>query len=98
MIPSQRARAQDLGLSRGTVAAAYDQLVAEGYLLTRQRAGTEVADLGPAAPPGGRRRRPNAMRVDLEPGTPDVTSFPVAEWLRCARRALGQARASAYGY
>jgi GntR family transcriptional regulator / MocR family aminotransferase len=98
MMPSSRALAQDLGLSRGTVAAAYDQLVAEGYLLTRQRAGTEVADLGPAALPVERLSRPNARRLDLQPGTPDVTSFPVAEWLRCARRALGQARASAYGY
>jgi GntR family transcriptional regulator/MocR family aminotransferase len=98
MLPSSRVLAQDLGLSRGTVAAAYDQLVAEGYLITRPRAGTEVADLGPAATPLERRRRPNATRLDLRPGTPDVTSFPVAEWLRCARRALAQASASAYGY
>jgi GntR family transcriptional regulator / MocR family aminotransferase len=97
-LPSSRVLAQDLGLSRGTVAAAYDQLVAEGYLITRQRAGTEVADLGPPAQPAEARRKATTTRLDLQPGTPDVTSFPVAEWLRCARRALGQAPASAYGY
>jgi GntR family transcriptional regulator/MocR family aminotransferase len=97
-LPSSRVLAQDLGLSRGTVAAAYDQLVAEGYLITRQRAGTEVADLGPIAKPVESRPKPTVTRLDLRPGTPDVTSFPVAEWLRCARRALGQAPASAFGY
>ena len=98
VLPSSRVLAEDLGLSRGTVAAAYDQLVAEGYLITRHRAGTEVADLGPVAKPVERRRKAPATRLDLRPGTPDVTSFPVAEWLRCARRALGQAPVSAYGY
>jgi GntR family transcriptional regulator/MocR family aminotransferase len=98
MLPSSRVLAQDLGLSRGTVAAAYDQLVAEGYLITRQRAGTEVADLGPIATPVERRSKATPTRLDLRPGTPDVTSFPVAEWLRCVRRALGQAPASAFGY
>jgi len=98
VLPSSRVLAQDLGLSRGTVAAAYDQLVAEGYLITRERAGTEVVDLGPVARPVERRSEATTTRLDLQPGTPDVTSFPVAEWLRCARRALAQAPASAYGY
>jgi GntR family transcriptional regulator/MocR family aminotransferase len=97
-LPSSRVLARDLGLSRGTVAAAYDQLVAEGYLLTRQRAGTQVADLGPVGSPAEHRRAAKPTRLDLRPGTPDVTSFPVADWLRCARRALSRASASAYGY
>jgi GntR family transcriptional regulator / MocR family aminotransferase len=97
-LPSTRALAKDLNLSRGTVVAAYDQLVAEGYLLARQGGGTEVADLGPANLPAEDPRPAKQTRLDLRPGTPDVTSFPVAEWLRCTRRALGRASASAYGY
>jgi GntR family transcriptional regulator/MocR family aminotransferase len=97
-LPSSRVLAKDLSLSRGTVAAAYDQLVAEGYLLARQGAGTQVADLGPAGTPAEDRRPARQMRLDLRPGTPDVTSFPVTEWLRCVRRALGRAPTSAYGY
>ena len=85
-------------MSRGTVAAAYDQLVAEGYLLTRQRAGTQVADLGPVGAPAEHGRTAKPTRLDLRPGTPDVTSFPVADWLRCTRRALTDAPASAFGY
>jgi len=39
-LPSTRALATELGLSRGTVSAAYDQLVAEGYLAARRGSGT----------------------------------------------------------
>ena len=97
-LPSSRVLAKDLGLSRGTVAAAYDQLVAEGYLLARQGAGTQVVDLGPVDRPVEERRPAKPRRLNLRPGTPDVTTFPVTDWLRCARRALGRAPASAYGY
>ncbi len=98
LLPSTRALAGDLGLSRGTVAAAYDQLIAEGYLLARRGVGTKVVDLGPATAPAEAARKAGPTRLDLRPGTPDVTSFPVTEWLRCARRALGRASPSAYGY
>jgi GntR family transcriptional regulator / MocR family aminotransferase len=42
-LPSTRALAHDLGLARGTVAEAYAQLAAEGYLRTRPGAPTRVA-------------------------------------------------------
>ncbi|NEY35223.1 aminotransferase class I/II-fold pyridoxal phosphate-dependent enzyme, partial [Streptomyces sp. PRKS01-65] len=35
---------------------------------------------------------------DLRPGTPDLASFPRAEWLRAARRALAAAPHDAFGY
>ena len=48
-LPATRALAEELGLSRGTVSAAYDQLVAEGYLLARHGSGTTVAHVPHAA-------------------------------------------------
>ena len=42
-LPSTRGLAHDLGLARGTVAEAYAQLAAEGYLRTRPGAPTRVA-------------------------------------------------------
>jgi GntR family transcriptional regulator / MocR family aminotransferase len=98
LLPSSRVLAADLGVSRGTVVAAYDQLVAEGYLLTRPRAGTVVADLGPVNEPQPEQRGIGARRMDLRPGTPDVTSFPMAAWLRATRRAMADASTSALGY
>ena len=97
-LPSSRALAADLGLARGTVTAAYDQLVAEGYLVTQPGSGTQVADLGPIPAQADDRRSAHRTRLDLRPGTPDVTSFPVSAWLRASRVALNQAPPSAFGY
>jgi GntR family transcriptional regulator/MocR family aminotransferase len=47
-VPSTRALARDLGVSRNTVMLAYEQLAAEGYLVSRDRAATSVA--GVASP------------------------------------------------
>lgn len=43
-LPSSRALARDLGVARNTVADAYGQLVAEGWLVARGGSGTRVAD------------------------------------------------------
>lgn len=42
-LPASRALAQQLGVSRNTVATAYELLLAEGFIATRQGAGTYVA-------------------------------------------------------
>ena len=42
-LPSTRALAADLGISRNTAAGAFDQLLAEGYLEGRVGSGTYVA-------------------------------------------------------
>jgi GntR family transcriptional regulator / MocR family aminotransferase len=57
-VPSTRALAHDLGLARGTVAEAYAQLAAEGYLKARPGAPTRVAEgvaLGEVAEVGADR-------------------------------------------
>lgn len=54
-LPSTRSLAAEWGVSRTTVTAAYEQLIAEGYLETRQGARTRVAQgLGAAAATPGR--------------------------------------------
>ncbi|MFF6993653.1 PLP-dependent aminotransferase family protein [Streptomyces sp. NPDC008313] len=100
-LPSSRTLSADLGIARNTVADAYADLVAEGWLTARQGSGTRVAERAaePAAEP--RRRRPRERHrpaYDLIPGTPDLASFPRAEWLRAARRALAHAPHEALGY
>lgn len=98
-LPATRRLAEELGVSRGTVKAAYDQLIAEGYLTARQGAGTVVAPL-PATEdrPPESRARARAPRFDLRPGTPDVGTFPAAAWGRAVRRAVAGAPVSAYDY
>lgn len=47
-LPSKRALAEHLGVSLVTVEAAYRQLVAEGYVMSRERSGYFVCELAPA--------------------------------------------------
>ncbi|MCH0563934.1 MULTISPECIES: PLP-dependent aminotransferase family protein [unclassified Streptomyces] len=101
-LPSSRSLAADLGIARNTVADAYADLVAEGWLTARQGSGTRVAERA-AAPrrpqrSAPRRREPGRPAYNLYPGTPDLASFPRAEWLRAARRALSAAPGDALGY
>jgi GntR family transcriptional regulator / MocR family aminotransferase len=98
-LPSSRALAQDLGIARNTVADAYGQLVAEGWLVARQGSGTRVADRAPAAEAAGSEPAGEARpRYDLRPGAPDLSAFPRAAWLRAMRRALNDAPDAALGY
>ncbi|NNH54929.1 winged helix-turn-helix transcriptional regulator, partial [Promicromonospora citrea] len=53
-LPSTRDLARDLGVSRASVATAYERLVAEGFLETRPGAGTYATAAASDAP--ARRR------------------------------------------
>ncbi|MFI9546834.1 PLP-dependent aminotransferase family protein [Streptomyces sp. NPDC052016] len=98
-LPATRRLAVEVGVSRNTVKAAYDQLVAEGYLTARQGSGTRVASLpSPAANPPEAAARAREPRFDLRPGSPDVGAFPAAAWLRALRRAIATAPSLAYDY
>jgi GntR family transcriptional regulator/MocR family aminotransferase len=91
ILPSTRALARQLGVSRGLVVEAYSQLVAEGYLATYQGGPTRVA--AAAAAPERRDPLPASRppRWDFRPGAPDVSLFPRAAWLASLRRALRRA-------
>ncbi|MEU9956178.1 PLP-dependent aminotransferase family protein [Streptomyces sp. NPDC050982] len=99
-LPSSRSLAADLGIARNTVADAYADLVAEGWLTARQGSGTRVAERAVVAPASAppRPRTPGGPAYDLVPGTPDLASFPRAEWLKASRRALAAAPYDALGY
>ncbi|MFD9000694.1 PLP-dependent aminotransferase family protein [Streptomyces sp. NPDC059582] len=99
LLPATRRLATDLGISRNTAKAAYDQLVAEGYLTARQGSGTQVASLpSPDAAAPDVTARAREPRLDLRPGSPDVGAFPAAAWLRALRRAIATAPSLAYDY
>nr|WP_238420636.1 PLP-dependent aminotransferase family protein [Streptomyces taklimakanensis] len=112
-LPSSRSLAADLGVARNTVADAYAELVAEGWLVARQGSGTRVAPRAEpvAHPSSSAARRPVVERRaarppdtaprprhDLRSGRPDVSAFPRSAWLTSVRRVLAAAPAAAFGY
>ncbi|MGG5258413.1 PLP-dependent aminotransferase family protein [Phycicoccus avicenniae] len=104
-LPSTRSLAAALGVSRGPVVAAYDELAAAGFLRSRAGSGAVVAPGADTAaragaathvPETGRVRPPSpepvpaAPRLDLRPGRPDTSLLDRAAWRR-AWRAVGDA-------
>ena len=65
-LPSKRTLAKQLGVSLITIEAAYDQLVAEGYIRSRERCGYYACDLAPAAKIEEQRREITHEPQNLE--------------------------------
>lgn len=90
-LPSSRALAEELGVSRVTVVTAFDQLVGEGYADGRRGSGVYVASDLPDQPVEPARPAPPSMPAanaapeaprPFQPGVPDLSLFPYADWGR----------------
>jgi GntR family transcriptional regulator/MocR family aminotransferase len=98
-LPSSRALAAELGVSRGLVLDCYRQLQAEGYLSTRTGSATRVAaGAHVATPPLPKTATPRPLAVDFMPGVPDLTSFPRRDWAWALNEACRRASAAEFGY
>lgn len=98
-LPSTRALAAELGVSRGVVSEAYGQLAAEGYLLIRQGAPVRIA----RSVRTGENERPARSLMphfahDFRPGLPDLAGFPRDRWMRSLRAAWREAPTNSVGY
>ncbi|GIH28919.1 GntR family transcriptional regulator [Acrocarpospora phusangensis] len=86
-LPASRDLARDLGVSRGVVVEAYEQLVAEGFLESRTGAGTRVA-----AAAARSEREPEAASPEAalghRPTSPDLGAFPRRAWSAALRQVL----------
>ncbi len=98
-LPSTRGLARELGVSRGVVTEAYEQLAVEGYLTTSQGAPVRVAKAVRAAsqrPPA--RSLLQSYSYNFHPGLPDLLDFPREAWLRSLRSALRDSPLDSLGY
>jgi len=86
-LPSSRALAADLGVSRSVTEHAYEQLLAEGWLEARRGSGTYVAAGGATSTTTQRRPAPTPTRdlVRLDAGTPWIDPRHAAGWRRAWR-------------
>ncbi|MBV8942212.1 MAG: PLP-dependent aminotransferase family protein [Solirubrobacterales bacterium] len=98
-LPSSRAMAAELGISRGLVLECYSQLQAEGFLTSRSGSATRVA-AGALAPAELPVQPPPLARpiVDFRPGVPDLTSFPRRDWVWALREGSRGATPLELGY
>ncbi|WP_137174431.1 PLP-dependent aminotransferase family protein [Massilia sp. HP4] len=110
-VPSVRSLASELNLARGTVEAAYQMLVGEGYFVARGAAGTVVSPqlaklAGATRPRIAAHRAPNASSPQGAPGEalpfqlglPALDAFPRKTWARLAGRNLRALEAMAMTY
>ncbi len=88
-LPSKRALSEHLGVSRSTVEAAYELLVAYGYVLPRARRGYYVSDSPPfeaAQRPAAHAQAPAVLQqkreFDFSTASVDVSLFPYSSWAK----------------
>jgi GntR family transcriptional regulator / MocR family aminotransferase len=99
-VPSSRALAKALRLSRGLVQECYAQLQAEGYLVTRGGSATRVARA--ATRPEPARTPPPAaparLAADFASGVPDLALAPREAWAWAVREACRTAPNTGFDY
>lgn len=90
-MPSSRNLAKDYQIARNTVIEVYEQLIAEGFLATKQGSGTFVNDGAyfsgfeekqspiPTPPPSA---APKNSILNFAIGTPDISLFPRGTWAK----------------
>ncbi|SNS97586.1 transcriptional regulator, GntR family [Anaerovirgula multivorans] len=92
-LPSTRELAKGLGVSRNTVCEAYDMLLAEGFIVSRQGAPSRVAE-GLYLDTYRKVKLPTEIKKDKPPilwdfktGQPDLSLFPWPLWSQMIRGA-----------
>ncbi|MFI7636570.1 PLP-dependent aminotransferase family protein [Nonomuraea sp. NPDC049400] len=106
-LPATRDLATDLQVSRGVVVEAYEQLVAEGFLVSRVGVGTQVTPKAAARPVTRASPRPEPARPGApvcapyyghRPTSPDLSHFPRERWLAAVRHVLTTVPSEALDY
>ena len=102
--------AADLGISRSTVLEAYNQLIAEGYLIGNHGSGTVVASgiavfssrqetaVKKRGATATAAEAPATTVIDFQSGVIDASRFPQSEWKKACQRSLDQVPEAAFRY
>lgn len=94
-LPATRRMASELGISRGVVVRAFEQLAGEGFLESHGAGGTRVS-VRPDVQHPALKERPVAHLqdsgpiIDLTPGRPSGAPFRDREWHTAWRKALSE--------
>jgi len=101
-LPSTRELARALGVSRGLVVECFDQLHAEGYLVSRAGSATRVSPTvqGASSVRPDRRAPVVSARLDVDfmPAIPDLGSFPRTDWAKSMAEVCRDAAKTDFDY
>lgn len=94
-LPASRRLAKVLGVSRGVVVRAFEQLTGEGFLESQGTGGTKVAVRPDIQVPLQRQEQHSpdpvpVVLIDLAPGRPSGTPFKNREWRNAWKKALSE--------
>jgi GntR family transcriptional regulator/MocR family aminotransferase len=97
-LPSVRALANELSISRNSVDGAYQELFSEGYIYSRPKSGFYVSDhchdslpFPPNLAPYKQKHPQKALssyKYDFHPARIDQESFPAVLWRKCFNRII----------
>lgn len=99
-LPSSRNYAIELGVSRTSIIAAFEQLEAEGYIESRRGSGSYVTPMGNFdvldqthshqthrhQTNRGNTHQWDAINLDNQSGSADMRLFPYRQWARCVSK------------
>ncbi|WP_155591161.1 PLP-dependent aminotransferase family protein [Lysinibacillus cavernae] len=109
-LPSQRSLATHLHISRNTVDAAYQQLLAEGYVISKERKGLYVVELekdyfqtspSPFNPPQlatQQEQKLTEIQYDFNYGDINLKDFPYKIWRKLTMQSLDEEQAHLFLY
>jgi GntR family transcriptional regulator / MocR family aminotransferase len=107
-LPATRELATQLGLSRNVMIEAFEQLLAEGFIVGQQGSGTFVAygaflEQRKVTKPITALDEPEKEKkdrgmIDFRSGIPALDQFPRKEWGRLSKEVCLEASSSAFGY
>ncbi|UHA73424.1 MocR-like pyridoxine biosynthesis transcription factor PdxR [Paenibacillus sp. 481] len=108
-LPSMRALATHLRLSRNTVELAYHQLMAEGYIQSQHRSGFYVIELEQVeklSEPSIQMNQPfeasiphsTAIQYDFRYGDVDAAHFPITIWRKLSNQCLQDEQLKLFSY
>ncbi|QQK79635.1 PLP-dependent aminotransferase family protein [Salicibibacter cibi] len=97
-LPSKRTLATSLNISQNSVLSAYNQLIAEGYLYTKERSGYFVEAIHPIQSlnvekklnPNLLETRPKSYRYSFSHMGVDASLFPFQSWHHSAQKAINE--------